>query len=336
MNHDTHRTGPRVFHYADDAALVLRHVLDDAFHALRPRRALTMPAALSAVRKVMRSHTGHALSYYEDKAAHGRPLVLIHSINACASAFEMKPLFEHFRESRPVYAPDLPGFGLSNRDPREYSPELYATELTDFLTRVKDKGDAPDVVALSLSSELVARVALARKDLVHTMTFISPTGLSAKDDKRGQPMLESKAFAHSSSHWWSPIAFRAIASRPSVRHFLGKSFVGAPPQDLCSYAFATAHQPGAEHAPLAFLSGRLFTPGIFAMYASLERPVLTLYDRDGYTTFERLDELLGMSPTWRKARIAPTRGMPHFERLEETVAAMQTFWQDTAHRPHHA
>jgi flagellar basal-body rod protein FlgG len=58
----------------------------------------------------------------------------------------------------------------------------------------------------------VARVALARKDLVHTMTFISPTGLSAKDDKRGQPMLESKAFAHSSSHWWSPIAFRAIAS----------------------------------------------------------------------------------------------------------------------------
>ena len=41
-----------------------------------------------------------------------RPLLLLHSINASASAYEVKPLFEHYRQQRPVYAPDLPGFWI--------------------------------------------------------------------------------------------------------------------------------------------------------------------------------------------------------------------------------
>jgi pimeloyl-ACP methyl ester carboxylesterase len=53
------------------------------------------------------------LSYYV--SGHGPPLLLVHSINAAGSAYEVKPLYEHYARSRTVYALDLPGFGFSDR-----------------------------------------------------------------------------------------------------------------------------------------------------------------------------------------------------------------------------
>ena len=49
------------------------------------------------------------------------PLLLIHSINAAASAAEVEPLFTHYRQQRPVYAIELPGFGLPLTTKTPYS-----------------------------------------------------------------------------------------------------------------------------------------------------------------------------------------------------------------------
>ena len=84
-----------------------------------------------------------------------RPLLLLHSINAAPSAMEMKPLFEHFAPQRPVFAPDLPGFGLSQRGDLPYSPDFYAQAIADVVKQLK--GPPPDVVALSLTCEFAAR-----------------------------------------------------------------------------------------------------------------------------------------------------------------------------------
>ena len=76
--------------------------------------------------------------------------MLIHSINAAASAYELRPLFMEYRGRRPLYAPDLPGFGFSERGDREYSPALYVAAITDLLrSQVREMGPV-DLVALSL------------------------------------------------------------------------------------------------------------------------------------------------------------------------------------------
>ena len=64
-----------------------------------------------------------------------RPLLLLHSINAAPSAMEMKPLFEHLAPQRPVFAPDLPGFGLSQRGDLPYSSDFYAQAIADVINR---------------------------------------------------------------------------------------------------------------------------------------------------------------------------------------------------------
>jgi pimeloyl-ACP methyl ester carboxylesterase len=311
-------------------AAEVRTRLYDTLLSVAPPHATPLRRAISAEQKTMHTHRGPVLSYYEDRRHHGeaRPLVLIHGLNACASAYEVRPLFDRYRATRPVYAIDLPGFGLSERGALAYTPETYAAELIEFLTRVKDRdGEAPDVVALTLSCEILARAALARKDLVHALTFISPTGFDADRPREAGPGARAVA----EWHWWSPLVYRAIVSRPSIRYFLGKSFVGPVDDGLRDYAYETSHQPGAEYAPLAFLSGKLSTSNVYDTYAALERPVLVLYDADGYVGFDRLGDLVEESLLWSSERISPTRGLPQFERLDETAAALDAFWRSHAY-----
>ena len=92
-----------------------------AYSTLAIKHRLPLPDAILAERKPYLSKHAGWLSYYADRSAAGRPLVLIHSVNAAASAYEMGPLFRHYRGQRPVFALDLPGYGFSNRMKRAYS-----------------------------------------------------------------------------------------------------------------------------------------------------------------------------------------------------------------------
>src|SRR5687767_1303581 len=89
--------------------------------------------AIAGERRTFIGRRSGMLSYYADRTASGRPLVLIHSINAAASAYEVNPLYLYYRSKRPVYALDLPGFGFSDRSDRTYSSRLYTDAILDLL-----------------------------------------------------------------------------------------------------------------------------------------------------------------------------------------------------------
>src|SRR5690606_13097347 len=116
---------------------------------------MLLPPAIDSDLFFYRDPQAGLLYYYADRQQEGRPLVLVHSINAGASAYEMRPIFERYRRQRPVYALDLPGFGFSERTDRAYSPALYEQAISNFLANVV--GGPADVVALSLGSEFAAR-----------------------------------------------------------------------------------------------------------------------------------------------------------------------------------
>lgn len=287
-------------------------------------RSVLLPEALSASRQILTSRRAGPISYYADTQASGRPLVLIHSINAAPSAFEMKPLFDHFRAQRPVFAPDLPGFGFSDRSDRRYSPELFAHAIQDFLNEVVR---APaDLVAFSLGTEFAARAALEAPAAVTSLVLLSPTGFSKRSLPTGE--LSQRVHRVLSTPGLSQGLFNLLTSRPSIRYFLGQAFPGGTPPEMVEYAYATAHQPGARYAPLYFLSGQLFTPkAAEVLYAPLTQPVLALYDRDPNVTFDLLPDLVASHPNWRAERVTPSHGIPQWERTADTTAAMARFWE---------
>jgi pimeloyl-ACP methyl ester carboxylesterase len=285
-----------------------------------------LPEAVDAPRADVVMEGGWRLAYYAERSAPGRPLVLVHSINAAPSSFEVKPLFDHYRSQRPVYSLDLPGFGHSERRPAGYTPELYARALETFLEKVV--GEPADLIALSLGAEFAARAIGSKPAAVASLVLISPTGFS----RRVPPSPRVGRIAHKvlTIPVLSQALFDLVASKRSIAYYLGRSFVGKPPQATLDYAYATSHQPGARHAPLVFLSMQLFTPdAIDRLYAKLtDLPVLAIADRDPYIDFDHLDDFVAQHPNWSRLRLEPNMGLPQWERLPETIAALDAFWAD--------
>ncbi len=292
---------------------------------LTHKGAPLLPEALAAPRQSLTTRTGERLAWYGDGGGSGRPLVLIHSINAAPSSFELKPVFDQYRGKRPVYSLDLPGFGHSDRPVGSYSAERFATAILDCLEQVV-KGPA-DVLALSLSGEFAARAALLAPGRIASLALISPTGFGARQPFGpgiGRPLHRFLTLP-----LLAAAAYALVTSRPSINYYLGKSFVGKPPAALIDYAYATSHQPGARYAPLMFLSMQLFTRDApERLYSALpaDFPVLAIADRDPYVTFEKLAGFVATHPNWRLEGLAPHLGLPQWERLPALIATLDRFW----------
>ena len=289
-----------------------------------------LTGALDADHLEVTTENAGRLGYYADLSGKGTPLVLLHSINAAPSAFEMKPIFDHYRGKRPVYALDLPGFGFSDRSDRLYSPQLYQDAIVAFLRDVVKK--PADVIALSLSNEFAALAAVHSPDLIRSLVMISPTGfkppqtdrISQRARRRG---VKNNLYAGLAVPLWNRPFYDLVSSRASIQYFLSQSFEGYVPPSFVDYAYVTAHQPGAQFAPTYFLSGKLFTPAVrVTVYKALKQPVLVIYDQDPYTNFEMLPGLLQEKENWRAVRVSPTKGLPHWEQPEKTFRALESFW----------
>ncbi len=264
-----------------------------------------------------------------DQAEKLPPLVLIHSINAAGSPYEMQPIFQAYRGTRNVYALDLPGFGCSERADRVYSPDLYKDAILALLDRI---GEPADVIALSLGCEFAARAALERPQAFRSLALISPSGFTSRQQKRASQSASDNGSSDTllrlfSVPLWSQAFYDLIATPQSIRFFLKQSFEGAVDAGLENYGYLTSHQPGARFAPLYFVSGKLFSPDIReAVYAKLSLPVLVLYDRDAFVRFDTLPDFIDAHDQWRAVRIAPTKGLPQFEKLADVTRALDEFW----------
>lgn len=288
-----------------------------------------LPNALTGQRIALSSPVG-PLSYYRDGEPDAAPLLLVHSINAAGSAYEMKPVYDHFRSQRAVYAIDLPGFGFSDRSDRPYDPRMMTEAVHAMAERIRSEhGDKPiDAIALSLGTEFLARAAAERPEQYRTLGLISPTGMDSRGPyvdapgtTRGMPWL----YAFFRNPIWSKSFFKLLSSRMSIRFFLKKTYGRAEiDEDLLDYDYLTTHQPGARHAPYRFVSGYLFSKDITRIYRSLAMPVFVAHGvRGDFVDYSGLKEFAAR-PNWTIERMQ-TGALPHFEMRQDFMRRYEAF-----------
>ena len=249
----------------------------------------------------------------------GEPLLLIHSINAAASAAEVEPLIERYKSSRQVFSMDLPGFGLSERSDRIYTPRIMTDAILEVAGVIRSRNTmGTDALALSTSCEFLARAASEKPGLFRTLALVSPTGFSRRNVLRGasgttrfKPRLY--AVLRGPGSGWGRAIFRQL-TRPSViRYFLKRTW-GSPQIDerLWQVDSRMAQWPGAHYAPLYFLSGGLFSADIQTVYEQLSLPVWLCHGTRGdFTDYSRADRV-ARRDNW-SSTVFETGALPYFE-----------------------
>jgi pimeloyl-ACP methyl ester carboxylesterase len=278
-----------------------------------------LPPPVSGQRIAFDSAAGPLVAWIDGQ---GPPLLLVHSVNAAASAAEVRPLHEHYRAARTVVSIDLPGYGASDRSDRRYTPRL----MTDAVLAAADLigrrcGPGPvDALAVSLGCEFLARAATERPTAFRSLALVSPTGFQGGGRWRAEPGRTRevsgllRALRGPGDLWGGPL-FRALTRPGVIRYFLRRTW-GARDIDeaLWAYDVITTRQPGAEFAPLAFLSAGLFSADIHTLYEGLTLPVWMTHGTRGDFTDYRAKTLVEGRANWRITLIEGG-AMPYFEDL---------------------
>lgn len=230
----------------------------------------------------------------EDNA--GPCLVLVHGVGAGASSFMWRRNFDELARDFRVYALDLLGFGFSEKPANvSYSAELYIELISDFIREVA--GGPAHVVANGLGAAYSVRVADEQPELIQSLMLIAPTGSGSRRDRPGVAgaafygLLQSPVLGTSFYH--------VMASERSIRDYARKELFydrRRATNRLVAQYYASSHQPGAQHAIAAFLSGYLNTDTL-AAFSRIKQPVTLVWGKqDANNPIEHAAELLRVNP----------------------------------------
>jgi pimeloyl-ACP methyl ester carboxylesterase len=289
---------------------------------------------LSALRRDIDSPAGRISLYSagpQDPTRGLPPLLLVHSINAAASAAELAPLFEHYRQQRPVYALELPGFGFSDRSARPYTTRLMTDALHAALAVMKSEqgAAAADVLAVSLSSEFAARAKCEAPHSIRRLALVSPTGFSGRKLRYGPaggtlglPWL----YRLLTMDFWRQGIFDALTRPGVVRYFLKRTW-GAEDIDetLWRYCLLTSRQPGAANAAFYCVSAFLFSTDINQLYERLDSPVWVSMATRGDFTDYRGRHTVKNRKNWQFHAVEGG-ALPYFEDLTAFTKKLDPFW----------
>ena len=192
--------------------------------------------------------------------------------------------------------------------------------------RIEDLKKLPRWAAVAFA----ARCAAEYPALVRSLVLVSPTGA---DDSGARPDLPGAAF-YGLLH--SPVLgtsfYNAMTSERSIRDHARKQLFydkrRATPR-LVAHYYSVAHQPGAQHAVTAFLSGYLNTD-IRLPFARLSQPVTLVWGREDLSNPPaRAGELLRLNPRARLELFERSRMMPQEEHAERFNALLAELFSES-------
>ncbi len=283
---------------------------------------------LSGDRREIEDPRAGLVSYYVDgpvsassstvETANLPPLLLIHSVNAAASAHEVKPLFDAYKKTRRTYAIDLPGYGHSARTERAYVQRLMVDAINAVISEIRSENptQAVDTLAVSLSCEFLAKAALENPDLIRSLALVSSTGFRQTTATQGPPEANRGRpgmYRILTLPLLGRLLFRLLITKPSLRFFLRKTWGGKQiDEEMFRNSWRMCRYPGAYRAPFHFLSGYLTSADIRSVFERLKQPVWLCHGvRGDFTDFSRT-EGFETRPNWR-IDVFQTGSLPYFE-----------------------
>jgi pimeloyl-ACP methyl ester carboxylesterase len=283
-----------------------------------------LPPPIPGVRFDVETAAGRVAAY---QLGEGRTVLLLHSFNAAGSGIELSPLASRLAQHRRVVLVDWLGFGTSERPDVDYGWALYGEQLERIRVAALQPGEGSvDVVALSLPGQYVVVSATQDPRRFGRIVLISPTGFGRFKGDAGRTSRSIHRFLRLTGI--GRLLFAVLARRRVIRWFLRQTFAdpGRVPQDYEQYCWRTCQQPGADRAPLAFVSGLLNDPRAEATYPDVSNSTLLVFgDHPRFTDPDAAVALVAVNANLERITVEHSGDLPQIERPDETAAVIDRF-----------
>ncbi|MUG96709.1 alpha/beta fold hydrolase [Scytonema sp. UIC 10036] len=252
-------------------------------------------------------------------------LVFLHNFGGGASAYEWSKVYPAFATTHQILAPDLIGWGESAHPVRDYQVKDYLTILAEF---IRQTCFTPvTVVASSLTAALTIRLAIAQPFLFKALYLVCPSGFDDFGEGAGRRLPLQIINTPLLDHL---IYILGAENELAVRNFL-QSFLFANPQrvsqEMVQAYLASAQQPNAKFAALAFLRGDLYFD--LSLYIQqLTVPTVVFWGKEAQFISIKLGErLVKLNSTAVRGfhAIADAGVLPHLEVPEIAIGLLQKY-----------
>lgn len=255
-------------------------------------------------------------------AGEGPPLLLLHALYPGASKEQWENNFSALAKSFKVFAPDLPGFGLSSRPAMKYDRSIYKDMIMDFLQDVVE--EPAIVLAGGQTAPFVIEVAAEEPKLISRLVLASPTGLT----RFANPAPLSQRLMY---RWWSlpvvgTLTYHWMVSKRGIAGVMKRHTVEDPTlitPSMVAGLYKQSHQPGAKWAPIAMFGG-LLNDNVKASYIQLTQPILILWgEMPSYIPVADAKEFLNLNSYAVLKTFPDGRLMPELEHASKFNSHVQ-------------
>lgn len=242
------------------------------------------------------------------------PVVLFHAVGAVGTSREFADVADELASDHHVIAPDLPGYGRSDRPPLSYSASLYEAFVGDFLADVPPSD--PAVIASGLTGTFVA-LAAPEAD-VGQLVLVCPAEAAERDSLLSRSAVRTPLLGTA--------VYNGLTSRVGLRTYVAPAlFDGEPPGEYLSYLWTTAHQPGARYAPASYLGGHLDpVTDLASALAAVDAPITLVWGRQTIDPALESGRELAATTGSRLIVVDYAKRLPHLEHPQETLVALQS------------
>ncbi|MCB1057366.1 MAG: alpha/beta fold hydrolase [Acidobacteria bacterium] len=242
----------------------------------------------------------------------GPPILLLHSFGPGHDSLEWRGAAELLAARHRIFAPDLLGWGHSDKPALTYDGELYVQLIQDFLEDVV--GERALLVASGLSAAYAVQIAVDQPQLVRGLGLVCPLGLDLHGEE--PDFKDALLYRLMRLPVMGTAALNVYTSRAGIAsHLRGEVYAAQERVDaaLVEHHYRASHGSGAQGALAAYLAGYL-NHSVRSVLPRLALPVWLGWGRQAKSpAVDRSDQWLKYLPDATLEVFEGAGSLPHAE-----------------------
>lgn len=246
------------------------------------------------------------------KTGSGKPLLLIHDLNANSSAYEWNQIVSRLQDSYTVYSIDLLGCGRSEKINMTYTNYLYVQLITDFIK--SEIGHRVYTIATGESASIPIMACASNPELFDQMMFINPLSLLDFSQLPGKAAKMYK-FIVDSPVLGTLLYHIASSKQTIIEEFMTKAFYNpySVKSNYIDSYYESAHLGKSPKSVYASVKCNYTKCNITNALKKIDHSMYLVGGAGIENIAERLDEYKTYNPAIETVLIPQTKELPQLE-----------------------